>query len=95
MNSDFTPAGWKLILVGLAAGLVGGGLGIGGGIVLIPSDVAVTGTASVDIGRVAGLGNESAGFGSPNIVFDLNGPNGSVYLDLHVDIGNIDVRVRG
>ena len=63
--------------------------------VIIPSDVGVTGMASVDIGRVAGPGQESAGFGSPNIVFDSNGPNGNVDLDLHVDVGNIEVRVRG
>ena len=27
---------WKLVLIGLAAGVVGGGLGVGGGIVLVP-----------------------------------------------------------
>jgi len=63
--------------------------------VLIPSDVGVTGTASADIGRVGGPGQESAGIGDPTITFDLSGPNGSVDLDLHVDVGNIDVRVRG
>jgi len=63
--------------------------------VIVPSDVSVTGTASVDIGRVAGPGQESAGFGSPTITFDRNGPNGSVDLDLRVDVGNIDVRIRG
>ena len=41
MNIDLTPAAWKLILVGLAAGVVGGGLGIGGGIVLVPLLLAV------------------------------------------------------
>jgi hypothetical protein len=33
---------WKLILIGLAAGLVGGGLGVGGGIILVPLLVAVS-----------------------------------------------------
>lgn len=32
---------WKLILLGVAAGVVGGGLGVGGGIVLVPMLVAV------------------------------------------------------
>jgi uncharacterized membrane protein YfcA len=32
---------WKLVLIGLAAGLVGGGLGVGGGIVMVPLLVAV------------------------------------------------------
>ncbi len=27
---------WKLVLIGVAAGLIGGGLGVGGGIVLVP-----------------------------------------------------------
>jgi uncharacterized membrane protein YfcA len=41
MNNDLTPTAWKLILVGVAAGLVGGGLGIGGGIILIPLLLAI------------------------------------------------------
>ena len=32
---------WKLILIGLVAGFVGGGLGVGGGIVMVPLLVAV------------------------------------------------------
>jgi uncharacterized protein len=32
---------WKLVLIGLAAGLVSGGFGVGGGIVLVPLLVAV------------------------------------------------------
>lgn len=32
---------WKLIIIGLAAGLVGGGFGVGGGIVLVPLLVAI------------------------------------------------------
>lgn len=32
---------WKLVLIGLAAGTVGGGLGVGGGIVLVPLLVLV------------------------------------------------------
>jgi uncharacterized protein len=32
---------WKLLLIGLAAGVVGGGLGVGGGIVLVPLLLAV------------------------------------------------------
>jgi uncharacterized protein len=36
-----TAKPWKLVLIGLAAGLVGGGLGVGGGIVLVPLLVAI------------------------------------------------------
>lgn len=32
---------WKLVLIGLAAGILGGGLGVGGGIILVPLLVAV------------------------------------------------------
>ncbi|MGD2100650.1 MAG: sulfite exporter TauE/SafE family protein [Acidimicrobiia bacterium] len=32
---------WKLVVIGLGAGLVGGGLGVGGGIVLVPMLLAV------------------------------------------------------
>lgn len=32
---------WKLVLIGLAAGVVGGGLGVGGGIIIVPLLVAV------------------------------------------------------
>lgn len=32
---------WKLLLIGLVAGVVGGGLGVGGGIILVPLLVAI------------------------------------------------------
>jgi uncharacterized protein len=41
VNQLVTAEPWKLVLIGLAAGLVGGGLGVGGGIVLVPLLVAV------------------------------------------------------
>ena len=62
--------------------------------VIVPDDVGITGTASVDIGRVAAPGRESSGIGNPNLTFDFSGPDGNVDLDLHVDVGNIDVRIR-
>lgn len=33
---------WKLVLIGLAAGMLGGGLGVGGGIILVPLLVAAS-----------------------------------------------------
>lgn len=62
--------------------------------VIVPTDVGVTGTASVDIGRVAAPGQESSGIGNPNLTFDYSGSDGSVDVDLHVDVGNIDLRIR-
>lgn len=41
MNQHATTEPWKLVLIGLAAGFIGGGLGLGGGIVLVPLLVAV------------------------------------------------------
>lgn len=63
--------------------------------VIIPGDIGYTGTASVDIGRVGAPGRESAGIGNPNLHLDVEGTSGSVDLDLTVDVGNIDIRVRG
>jgi len=57
----------------------------------IPPDIGVFGSASVDIGRVAAPGRESAGLGNPNLTFDNPGSNGTVNLDLHVDLGNIEI----
>lgn len=36
MNQQTRVSSWRLVLIGLAAGVLGGGLGVGGGIVLVP-----------------------------------------------------------
>ena len=41
MSRLSTSEPWKLVLIGLVAGFIGGGLGLGGGIVLVPLLVAV------------------------------------------------------
>jgi len=41
VNQHATTEPWKLVLIGLAAGFIGGGLGLGGGIVMVPLLVAV------------------------------------------------------
>lgn len=40
MNQPAPAVAWKLVLIGLAAGVLGGGLGVGGGIILVPLLVA-------------------------------------------------------
>lgn len=62
--------------------------------VVVPQDVAVSGGAFADIGRVGGLGEESAGAGNPHVDFETTGEAGSVFLDLSIDIGNIQVWER-
>jgi hypothetical protein len=42
VSQSTTVVPWKLVLIGLVAGVVGGGLGLGGGIVLVPLLVAVS-----------------------------------------------------
>ena len=41
MNDLVRPAAWRLVLVGLAAGILGGGLGVGGGIIMVPLLLAI------------------------------------------------------
>jgi len=41
VNRSAVASSWKLALIGLAAGIVGGGLGVGGGIVMVPLLVLV------------------------------------------------------
>ena len=41
MNQPARVEPWKLVLIGLAAGVFGGGLGVGGGIILVPLLVVV------------------------------------------------------
>jgi phage shock protein PspC (stress-responsive transcriptional regulator) len=61
--------------------------------VLLPPGVGLEGEATVDVGRVAAFGRESSGLGSPGLTFDNPGPRGTVDLDAHVDLGNIDIRL--
>jgi phage shock protein PspC (stress-responsive transcriptional regulator) len=60
--------------------------------VLVPDDVAVTGSATVDIGRVSAFGRESAGIGSQGFSFVAPGDSGSLDLQVSVDVGNIEIR---
>lgn len=87
---DLRELPWNLEEVELSAHVDAGNLEV-----IIPGDVGYTGTASVDVGRVGAPGRESAGIGNPNLQFDVEGVSGNVDLDLTVDVGNIDVRVRG
>ena len=60
--------------------------------IYVPNGVAIEGDASVDIGRVAAFGRETAGLGNPHLSLDQPGDLGSVSIDATVDIGNIEIR---
>jgi phage shock protein PspC (stress-responsive transcriptional regulator) len=59
--------------------------------ILLPDEVGVVGKATVDVGRVAGLGRESSGLGNPTIEMDEPGFRGTVELDAAVNAGNIEI----
>lgn len=69
--------------------------------IYLPDGVGLIGEASVDVGRVssedrAGTSQRndqvSAGLGQPTLTFDDPGEAGTVILDAHVDLGNIEIR---
>lgn len=60
--------------------------------IYIPEGVGIVGEASVDVGRVAEPGRSTGGLGDPTLTWDSEGALGTVLLDAHVDIGNIDIR---
>ena len=88
MEIDYRELPWDGETVELTASVDVGNLEI-----WIPSTVDIVGEATVDVGRVGAPGRESAGLGSPVIRFDESGSErGTVLLDAHVDLGNIDIR---
>lgn len=89
LEIDLTDLPWDGETVELVATVDAGNLEI-----WIPDGVGVVGEASVDVGRVNGLGQESFGFGDPSIDFNEDGTLGTVLLDASVDVGNIDVYRR-
>lgn len=87
MTIDLRNLDWEGETVELAANVDVGNLEI-----RVPDGVAIQGHASVDVGRVAGPGDESFGFGDPSVSFDTAGDLGVLILDAEVNAGNIDVR---
>lgn len=60
--------------------------------VYLPHGVGIVGGASVDIGRVSGPGGATGGLGDPHLDWNESGEAGTVLLDAHVSLGNIDIR---
>ncbi len=84
---DLTELPWDGEEVSLTARVDAGNLEI-----RVPDGVGLVGQASVDVGRVAAPGQESAGLGSPHLTFNDTGDDGTILLDASVDVGNIDIR---
>jgi phage shock protein PspC (stress-responsive transcriptional regulator) len=61
-------------------------------VIRIPDDVGIVGQADLNIGSVSTRDRANAGLGDPRIDFNESGPLGTVMLDAHVDIGNIEIR---
>ncbi|HEX6220041.1 MAG TPA: PspC domain-containing protein [Acidimicrobiia bacterium] len=71
--------------------------------IYLPEGVGLIGEASVDVGRVSSVDRGgvsqntervSAGLGEPSLTFDEPGDLGTVNLDAHVDVGNIEIHQR-
>lgn len=83
---DLTHLPWSDNDIEIVASLDAGNIHV-----LVPEDVAITGSAVADVGRVSGPGNESFGIGDLVISFDEPGSTGSVGLNLEIGVGNIEV----
>jgi phage shock protein PspC (stress-responsive transcriptional regulator) len=84
---DLTDLPWEGQSIEIDASVDAGNIEI-----RIPDEVGLIGEASVDVGRVASDGRESAGLGNPTLRFnDDTGTLGTVNLDATVDIGNIEI----
>lgn len=73
-------------------------LDIGQIVVLLPDDVGVTGKADANIGEVefrdpGRTVRRDAGLGQLQVDFNQPGDAGTVDIDAHVDIGNVQVRI--
>lgn len=60
--------------------------------ITIPDGVGIIGSAGVNVGRVSEPGRSTGGLGDPNLDWDQPGRRGTVILDAHVNVGNIEIR---
>lgn len=86
MVIDLRELPWDGEEIGISASIDGGSLEI-----FLPEGVGITGTASVDAGEVSEPGRASAGLGDPSLDWTETGELGTVLLDAHVNLGNIEI----
>lgn len=87
MVIDLTGLPWRGEELEIDASIDAGNLEI-----YIPDGVGIVGGASVDIGRVSGPGGATGGLGDPHLDWNEPGETGTILLDAHVSLGNIDIR---
>lgn len=87
MVIDLTALPWDGEEVELDARVDAGSM-----VIRLPDDVGIVGRAGVDIGQVSEPGRTNAGLGDPRLVFNEHGSAGTVFLDAHVSLGDIDIR---
>lgn len=87
---NLTEATWSGEHVNLAVDLAAGEI-----VVIVPDDVAITGSGTVSIGQIEDPSGQRGGIGQINRTFDVSGNRGSLDLDLGVGVGSIRVESRG
>ncbi|MGB7861244.1 MAG: PspC domain-containing protein [Acidimicrobiia bacterium] len=86
MVIDLTDLPWDGQTIEIDANISAGTLEV-----KVPDDVGLIGTATVDVGRVSDRNRQTAGLGTMVLDFDDREPEGTVILDAHVDLGNIEI----
>lgn len=84
---DLTQLPWDGEDVEIDASINAGSLEI-----RIPEGVGIDGSASVNVGQVSTPERTSSGLGVPSLDWDETGELGTVLLDAHVNVGNIEIR---
>ena len=90
MRIDLTELPWDGEEVDIEAAVDAGNMEI-----VLPNDVGIIGTATVDVGRVSEPGRSTGGLGDPTLTWNDPGPDGTVLLEAHVDLGNITIIREG
>lgn len=87
---NLTETIWSGEDVNLAVDLAAGEI-----VVIVPDDVAITGSGTVSIGQIEDPSGQRGGIGQINRTFDVSGDQGSLDLDLEVGVGSIRIESRG
>lgn len=90
MRIDLTELPWDGEEVDIEAAVDAGNMEI-----VLPNDVGIIGMATVDVGRVSEPGRSTGGLGDPTLTWNDPGPDGTVLLEAHVDLGNITIIREG